>query len=140
MPLNRKLQGIMDGRLVKAMDDGENFGFIPVVLRVDTLAGAAGADVDLTMERKFTVMDVHVILEADGGNAGNKMTVKNTATAITDVIAVGGGGDKAVLRAVTIDHDSNEIPAGGKLRISPTVNAANDIPVCQVYITGYYHL
>ena len=29
----------MDGRLVKAMDDGENFGFIPVVLRIDTATG-----------------------------------------------------------------------------------------------------
>ena len=50
MPKNRKLQDIMDGRLVRAMDDGEDFGFIPVVLRVDT-AGGATATTSLTMEQ-----------------------------------------------------------------------------------------
>ena len=57
MPRNVKLQGVMDGRIVRAMDDGEDFGYIPVQLKVVTAAGASNT-VALTIDRAFTVTDV----------------------------------------------------------------------------------
>ena len=138
MPLNRKLQGIMDGRLVRAMDDGEDFGFIPVMLRVDT-AGGSTATTNLTMDRKFTVMDAHAILKAGGGNDGNKVEILNATTTITGDMIVGTADNNDIVRAGEIADDQMEIAAGGTLGVKVTA-AAGDLPALIVYVSGYYHL
>jgi hypothetical protein len=138
VPKNRKLQDIMDGRLVRAMDDGEDFGFIPVMLRVDTTGGAT-ATTSLTMERKFTVIDAHAILKADGGNNSNKVELLNASTTITGDMIVGTAGDKDIVRASEIDDAQMEIAAGGTLGVKVTA-AASDLPALVVYVLGYYHL
>ena len=139
MPLNRKLQGIMDGRLVKAMDDGENFGFIPVVLRVNTLAGAAGADVDLTMERKFTLIDVQAKNIGGAGPANDTLTIKNGSNAVTDVMDM-EGAENLIIRALSIDDAHHEIAAGSTLNVIALDHTGGDQRAKIVYITGYYSL
>ena len=138
MPQNRKLQAVMDGRLVRAMDDGEDFGFIPVMLRVDT-AGGSTATTSLTMDRKFTVMDAHAILKADGGDNGNKVEILNASTTITGDMIVGTAGNNDIVRAAEIADDQMEIVAGGTLGVKVTA-AAGDLPALIVYVSGYYHL
>ena len=128
----------MDGRLVRAMDDGEDFGFIPVMLRVDT-AGGSTATTSLTMDRKFTVMDAHAILKADGGDNGNKVEILNASTTITGDMIVGTAGNNDIVRAAEIADDQMEIVAGGTLGVKVTA-AAGDLPALIVYVSGYYHL
>jgi hypothetical protein len=137
MPQNRKLQGIMDGRLVKAMDDGENFGFIPVVLRIDTATGGTNS-VSVTMERKFTVIDAHAVLLA-AGSASDTFQILNATNAISDAVDISGAGDKDIARIGEIDNAYMEIAAGGTLKVTST-GGNTDNPALHVYVTGYYHL
>ena len=137
MPRNIKLQGIMDGRLVKAMDDGENFGFIPVVLRIDTATGGTNS-VSVTMERKFTVIDAHAVLLA-AGSASDTFQILNATNAISDAVDISGAGDKDIARIGEIDNAYMEIAAGGTLKVTST-GGNTDNPALHVYVTGYYHL
>ena len=138
MPLNRKLQGIMDGRLVKAMDDGENFGFIPVVLRVDTAAGADNT-VSLTMERKFTLIDVQAKNIGGAGPANDTLTIKNGSNAVTDVMDM-EGAENLIIRALSIDDAHHEIAVGSTLNVIALDATGGDQRAKIVYITGYYSL
>lgn len=81
-------------------------------------SGSVTADFDRILTEKFEVLDV--ICRKDGAGAGNTITVKSTATAITDAIVF--ATDKAVTRAGTIDVAAlvNVIPAGGTLRVTAT--------------------
>lgn len=94
---------------------------------------AGGADKDVVIEQKFRVIDVVVIMKAAGG-AGDGITIKNGATAITDTIDVSGSADKVVKRPLTIDDAQYEIAAGGTLRVTKA-NGAND-PSMDVYVVG----
>tara|TARA_R110000744_G_scaffold167120_1_gene284457 strand:+ start:212 stop:628 length:417 start_codon:yes stop_codon:yes gene_type:complete len=138
MPLNRKLQGIMDGRLVKAMDDGEDFGFIPVVLRVNTAAGADNT-VSLTMERKFTLIDVQAKNIGGAGPANDTLTIKNGSNAVTDVMDM-EGAENLIIRALSIDDAHHEIAAGSTLNVIALDATGGDQRAKIVYITGYYSL
>tara|TARA_B110001452_G_scaffold260928_1_gene259019 strand:+ start:474 stop:887 length:414 start_codon:yes stop_codon:yes gene_type:complete len=137
MPLNRKLQGIMDGRLVRAMDDGEDFGFIPVTLKVLTAAGASNT-VALTMERKFTLIDVNARNFGGAGTSDDILTIKNGSTAITNAMAM-EVADNAIVRAGSIDDAQHELAAGGTLNVVAS-NAGGGLQTMIVYLTGYYHL
>lgn len=138
MPLNRKLQGIMDGRLVRAMDDGEDFGFIPVMLRVNTAAGATNT-VALTMERKFTVTDLQAQNIGGNGTGSDTLQLKNGSSAITDALDM-NINDNILARAASIDDAQMEIAAGGTLNVVATDGGSDDQMAKIVYITGYYHL
>ena len=85
MPRNVKLQGVMDGRIVRAMDDGEDFGYIPVQLKVVTAAGATNT-VALTMDRAFTVTDVMARNTGGAGTSSDTLQLKNGSTAISDAL------------------------------------------------------
>lgn len=74
----------------------------------------ATADYDRVVDQKIEVIDAHCIKNAAG--AGNTVTVKNLATAITDVMAT--AVDKTITRAATIDPAQSVINAGGTLRAS----------------------
>ena len=137
MPQNRKLQAVMDGRLVRAMDDGEDFGFIPVMLRVNTAAGTTNT-VALTMERAFTVIDCQAQNIGGAGASSDTLQLKNGSSAITDALDM-SGADNAIVRAATIDDAQMELAAGGTLNIVATDATGNNQPAKIVYITGYYH-
>ena len=79
-------------------------------------SGSITADFDTVITEKFEVLDV--ICRKDGAGAGNTITVKNGATAITDAIVF--ATDKAQTKAGTIDTASNVIAAGGTLRVTAT--------------------
>lgn len=128
----------MDGRLVRAMDDGENFGFIPVVLRIDTATGGTNS-VSVTMERKFTVIDAHAILVGGDGTTSDAYQVFNGSSEITDAISIASADDRDIVRAGEINDANMEIAAGGTLKVTST-GGNTDNPALHVYVTGYYHL
>ena len=138
MPRNVKLKAVMDGRMVRAMDDGEDFGFIPVMLRVNTAAGADNT-VALTMERKFTVTDVQAQNIGGAGASSDTLQVKNGASAISNALDM-SGADNVIVRAGTIDDAQMEIAAGGTLNVVALDDSGDNQPAKIVYITGYYHL
>jgi len=137
VPRNVKLQGVMDGRLVRAMDDGEDFGFIPVMLRVDTATGGTNS-VSLTMERKFTVIDAHAVLKG-AGTTSDAYQIFNGSNAISDAVSIAAAGDRDIVRIGEIDDAQMEIAAGGTLKVTST-GGNTDNPALAVYIMGYYHL
>lgn len=92
-------------------------------------SGSATADFDTTITEKFEVIDV--TCRKDGAGASNTITVKSTATAITDAIVF--ATDKAVTRAGTIDTASNVIPAGGILRVTATRSAGTVVGLVTVW-------
>jgi len=139
MPRNVKLKGVMDGRIVKAMDDGEDFGFIPVMLRLQTAANATNS-VSLTMERKFTVVDAHAILIGADGTTSDTYQVFNGSNAITDVVSIASADDRDIVRAGEINDANMEIAAGGTLKVTATDGGSTDIPALYVYVLGYYSL
>lgn len=91
---------------------------------------AADADYDIVLTAKTEIFGVVCIKDAAG--AGNTVTVKNGATAITDVMAT--AVDKTVTRAATIDKAQRIIAAGGTLRCS--VHRAAGSGAVQVFVTG----
>lgn len=98
-----------------------------------TIPDAATADYDIVVDSKFEVIDVVVGKIAAG--AGNTITIKNGATAISDAIAA--AVDKAVTRAGTIDRTTNNnvVAAGGTLRCTATKSAGS--MACEVVVLGY---
>lgn len=93
-------------------------------------SGSVTADFDVVVDEKIEVIDV--ICRKDGAGAANTITVKNTATAITDAIAF--ATDKAVTRAGTIDTASNVIAAGGTLRVTATRAAGTVVGLVTVIV------
>jgi len=136
VPRNVKLKAVMDGRMVRAMDDGEDFGFIPVTIKVLTAAGATNT-VALTMERKFTLIDVNARNFGGAGTSSDVLTIKNASTAITDAMDM-NIADNLIARAASIDDAQHEIAAGGTLNVVAS-NAGGGLQTMIVYLTGYYH-
>lgn len=103
-------------------------GGIPVVHRItaSTLTG----DVDVTLTNKTRIVDVLCIAVGGAGGAGDTITVKNGATAITNAIDM-NVADKVIVRAGTIDDASYEIAAAGTLRVT----GASGV-VCEVVVYG----
>lgn len=120
--------GGLDDTNVNTVANANVVGGIPVVFRVDI--ADATADTDVVVTHKIRVIDVVVVKTTGAGGSGDTLTVKNTATAITNAM-VTNVADKAVVRAGTIDDASHEIAAAGTLRFSANkaTNAA-----CTVYV------
>ena len=137
MPRNVKLQGVMDGRIVRAMDDGEDFGYIPVQLKVVTAAGATNT-VALTMDRAFTVTDVRERNTGGAGTSSDTLQLKNGSTAISDALDM-NIADNLIARAASIDDAQHEIAAGGTLNVTATDGGGSDVRAMIVYISGFYH-
>lgn len=121
---------MLDASNVSATADGNTTGGIPVIHVFEIADTGASEDVDIVVTEKFELLDVTVIKSAAG--AGNTLTVKNGATAITDAIAA--AVDKAVTRAGTIDQAHSVIAAGGTLRASVTWAAGSG--AMKVIVTG----
>lgn len=92
-------------------------------------SGSTTADFDTVLLEKFEVLDV--VCRKDGAGAGNTITVKNGATAISDAIVF--ATDKAKTTAGTIDTASNVIAAGGTLRVTAARSAGTVVGLVTVY-------
>ena len=91
---------------------------------------AATGDIDLVLATKFEVVDVVCQKRASAG-AGNTVTVKSGANAISDAIAC--VTDTAITRASTINDANATIAAGGPLRLSCTRAAGSRDSLVLVY-------
>ncbi len=107
-------------------------GGVPVVFR-QTLTSGANGDTDITVTPKVRVIDAWLVMKG-GGTAGCLVTIKNTASAITEALDVAASIDKALVRFASIDDATQEISAGGILRISKASTGA-DFPGAEVYVT-----
>lgn len=104
-------------------------GGLTVLHRItaSTLTG----DVDVTLTHKTRIIDVWCVAVGGAGGAGDTITVKNGATAITNAIDM-NVADKVVVRAGTFDDAAWDIAAAGTLRIS----GASGV-VCEVFVLGH---
>jgi hypothetical protein len=123
----------LDGTVAKVVADANVIGGIPVVHRIAVADGVTG-DVDVVLTHKTLVTDVHVVKTAGAGGAGDTITVKNAATAITNALDI-NIADKVVVRAGTIDDAQHEIAAGGTLKVTRTKGSGANV-ACVVYVTG----
>lgn len=128
--LFRALKDLIE-RLVA--DDSSTSPQLPTCIPV-TVPDAATGDVDIVLAEKFEVIDV-VCVKRNGAGAGNTVTVKNGATAISDAIAC--ATDDAVTRAGSIIDaaGTNVIAIGGTLRLSCTRAAGTRNS--QVFVYGF---
>ena len=138
MPRNVKLHGLIDGRMLKAMDDGETYGFVPAVIRIDTASGADNT-VGVTMVRPFTVIDVHAKNIGGAGASSDTLQIKKGSTAISDALDM-SGADNAVVRAGVIDDAAHELAAGDVLNAVALDSSGDNQPAKIVYVMGYYHV
>jgi hypothetical protein len=106
---------------------------VQVVHTVDVPDGVT-ADIDVTITYKFRVLHVHLIKKVAAGGASDTITVKNTATAITNAMDI-NVADLTVVRVTTIDDAAYDIAAGGILRVTRTKVSANNV-ACQVVVSG----
>lgn len=98
---------------------------LPEIIRTTVPAGADG-DVDATLPvgHKIRVLDAGAVLKG-AGTAGSLLTLKNTASAISNAIDVSAGLDMAVFRPSTIDDAFFDIPGSGILRWSKASTGAD---------------
>lgn len=126
------LAELLDGRRVANEADVSTVGGIPLIYRTLVASGANGdTDVTLPTGHKVRVLDAWAILKG-AGTAGSALTLKSTATAITNAIDVSGGGDKAIFRAGTIDDAVHEVAGAGKIRWSKA-STGGDFPGAECY-------
>jgi len=104
--------------------DANTVGGIPVVYRVK--ATALTGDVDVVVAEKIRVSHVVTVNAGGAGGAGDTITVKNGATAITDAIDC-NKADKVVTRVGTINDAQHEIAAAGTLRVTGASAVTADV-------------
>lgn len=107
-------KGAISGRAIGQVVDSQTSGGV-AIRYVFAIPDAAGdVDYDIVVDEKIEVFDARVI--KSGAGAGNTVTVKNGATAISDAMAA--AVDKTVTRAGTIDPAQSVINAAGTLRVT----------------------
>ena len=114
-------------------DDSATEPQLPTCIPV-LVPDAATGDIDIVLATKFEVTDV-VCVKRNGAGTGNTVTVRNSATAISDAIIC--ATDDAVTRAASIidGAGTNVIAVGGTLRLSCTRAAGTRNS--QVFIYGF---
>lgn len=133
IPKRQNIYQVLKDYLARLVaDDSATTGQMLVSIPV-TVPDAATGDIDIVMADKFEVVDV-VCIKRNGAGAGNTVTVKNGASAISDAIAC--ATDNAVTRAGTIDDANSVIAAAGTLRLSCTRAAGTRNS--QVFVLGYH--
>jgi hypothetical protein len=127
----------IDARRIALGTDGNTLP-VPLVVITKTIANAA-ADTDITLNATYGGIRVtHVIVEkaaasSTGGDA--TITVKNTATAITEAMALSGLTAGLVYRNTTIVPTAASIASGGILRITAAKTTGD--AACTVTVYGY---
>ncbi len=124
---------ILVGTQVALVADANVIGGIPVVHRVD-IADGVTADTDVTLTHKTRILEVWLVKTGGAGGASDTITVKNSATAVTDALDI-NVADKIIVRAATIDDAQHEIAAAGTLRVAMVKSSANNT-ACSVYVLG----
>lgn len=122
--------GSLDGTQAAEVADVNVIGGLPVLFRI--AAAALTGDTDVTMTHKVRVVDAWCVATAAGG-AGDTITIKNGATAITDAMDL-NVSDKVVVRAGTIDDASHEIAAAGTLRVTGASGATAAVYVLAIRV------
>ena len=122
---------VLSGSEAAVVADDNVIGGIPLIHRI-LVAGGANADTDVTLTHKSRVIDAWMVLKG-AGTAGSKITVKNVANAISDVVDISAGADKEMFRIGEIDDAQHEIGAGTVLRISHE-STGGDCPAVEVYV------
>jgi hypothetical protein len=127
----------IDARRIALGTDGNTLP-VPQVMISKTIANSAG-DTDVTLNATYGGIRVtNVIVEkaaasSTGGDA--TITVKNTATAITEVMALSGLTAGLVYRNTTIVPTAASIASGGILRITAAKSTGDC--ACTVTVYGY---
>ena len=121
----------ISGTVAKFVSNANPVGGIPVVHRIDLAAGAL-ANTDVVLTHKTRVIDCWLILRG-AGVASTTIQVKNTAAAISSLMAA-SGADQALVRTTSIDDAAHEIAAGGTLRVTSATGATQ--PAATVYVLG----
>jgi hypothetical protein len=104
------------GRAIANLANAAVIGGIPVLHRIDI--ADASADTDVVLTHKTRVVDFWFLNTGIGAHAtDDTITLKNGATAISDVIAKTATVN-AIKRASTMDPAQVTISAGGTLRIT----------------------
>ncbi len=127
------LAGVLKGTQVATVATGNVVGAVPVEHLI-TVADGATADIDAVLTHKTLVTGVTVIKGQAAGGAGDTITVKNTATAITDAMSINVAA-KTVVRMGTCDDAQSTINAGGTLRITRTKASVANVG-CTVIVHG----
>jgi len=113
-----------------AIANANTVGQAPVIHRIAIADGTA--DTDVVLEHKTRIIDAWAVKTAANGGAGDTVTVKNGATAISSAIVL-NVNDTLTARTTLIDDAQHEIAAGGTLRVS--ANKATNC-ACIVYALG----
>jgi len=127
------LQASVAARIGVAVGDGDNgLPAIPDVYKFTLSSGADGSATQ-TLVVGAEVYDAVVILKG-AGTAGSDVQVQHGAsTAISDLIDVSAGADKALFRASTIDDAEQSQAAGTVLRVAYS-STGGDFPGAEVYV------
>ena len=112
-----------------AIADGN--GALPYLIEVTVTDEGSNTDHDVILTRKARVTDAWVLKTGGAGTGANRITIKETANAITDAMDH-SIADDLIVRAASIDDANNEILAGGTLRVTLTTGTGDDS--CKVYI------
>ena len=132
MAQNRKLQNLIEPNHVKGGVSRLTGGQVPICY-IASFMTAGAADVDIVVDRAFTVIDAWARLD-EAGTAGDTITVKGGTDVIMTAIDISSGGNKDIVRAAEIDNDHAVMTAGETLRVS--LAAGGDAAACEVYILG----
>ena len=120
---------------VPTVASGSVTGGLPLVFPLTVSSGADG-DQDITVTPKIRVIKAWLVMKG-AGTAGSTVTVKNGATAITEVLDVSAALDKAVVDFTSIDDAQMDIAAAGTLRISHASTGA-DFPGAELYVQALH--
>lgn len=131
---NPNTPGSVDGNYVANVVADQPVGGIPVVFPVQVADGPT-RDIDIVLDHKTRVTDVHLVKQGGTGGMMDTLQVKNGAAAISDTMYLSGPVGY-LNRAQSISDVSWEIPAGGTLRISVYKDAADNV-ACTVFVHGY---
>ena len=119
----------LTGTVVGDLADSSVIGGIPVIHKVPV---SAAGDTTIALTHKTLITDVWCVKTSAGSAGGDTITIKNVATAITDVMVL-NVADKIIVRALEIDDAQDTIAAGANLVITAAEVGAVD---CVVYIQG----
>lgn len=120
---------------VPTVASGAVTGGVPLVFPLTVSSGADG-DQDITVTPKIRVIKAWLVMKG-AGTAGSTVTVKNGATAITEVLDVSAALGKAVVDFTSIHDAQMDIAAAGTLRISHASTGA-DFPGAELYVQALH--
>ena len=130
MPVNRKLQNLLDGRNMKNVADDNTVGGVPQLFRIDMAGGVATQSI--TLAETMVVVDFWCV-QKDAGNSSDTVQLFADAIgilAITDALDI-SGADATVVGVGTIDDDTMTT----EYLTVKEVGASS--PACVCYILAY---